>query len=106
MVGRFPSVKGNDCVRCGVPIAAFHRCHACDYEQDGIYNDEQTKYLLGKSDYRLAILFYPNLMVNDFRLFREYAIDIRRKLVTYSGRRELENLTEGRRDRWYFNPTI
>jgi hypothetical protein len=103
MASKFPKIQGRDCVRYGVPIAALHRCHACDYEQDGIYNDERTKYLLGKSGYRLAILFYPHLMSNDFRLFREYAADIRGKLVTYSGRRELSDLTEGRRDGWNFN---
>jgi len=80
------------CVKCGVPIAALRTCHACGYVQDQIYMDE--RYNLETTDYHLALRFYPALMVSDFRKFMEYAADIRKKLVTFDGRRVLYALEE------------
>lgn len=80
------------CIKCGIPIANLEICHACGYVQKSIYMEE--KYNLETDDYHLALRFYPTLMVSDFRKFREYAKDIRDKLVTYEGRMALAYLEE------------
>lgn len=45
-------------------------------------------------------------MMNDFRKFQEYAMEIRQKLITFAGRNDLANLTKGRRDGWIFDPRV
>lgn len=78
------------CIKCGAAIAALHTCHACGYVQDAIYEEEH--YNLETPDYHLSLRFYPALMISNFRLFREYAADIRQKLVTFDGRGQLKAL--------------
>lgn len=90
------------CVRCGAAIAASDVCHACEYVQDAIYETWPTKELLSRSDYQLSLLFFPHLMISNFRLFPDYAKEIRAKLVSFTGRHDLENLTIGREDGWVF----
>ncbi|MFH0952356.1 MAG: hypothetical protein V1838_04175 [Patescibacteria group bacterium] len=96
-----------ECIRCGVVIPVYaHRCPECDYAIDEILRDTMTKYFLEKEDYSLSLLFFPNLMMNDFRKFQEYAMEIRQKLITFAGRNDLANLTKGRRDGWIFDPRV
>lgn len=95
-----------DCIRCGASIAALNKCHSCGYNQDNIYNDSVTAFFLNKNDYQLSLIFFPNLMINDFRYFQEYAKDIRNKLLSYNGRRILQKLTEERQDGWFFDASV
>lgn len=95
-----------DCVKCGATIGNLSKCHSCGYVQENIYDDPETKQYLEMSDYNLALLFFPNCMVDNFRLFNEYAFEIRKKLVSFEGRKGLSKLTEGRNDGWVFDNKV
>lgn len=95
------------CICCGATVGVRWRCHACDYVQDAIYDHPETRHYLNMSDYNLAILFFPHLMMSEgASKCIEYASEIRGKLLSYSGRRELQNLTAGRSDGWLFMASL
>lgn len=92
-------IKETLCIKCGASIASLEVCHACDYTQDSIYEEEKEN--LNMDDYTLSRKFYPNLVHCNPSLIEKYATDIRNKLITFEGRELLRDCASPEADLGY-----